>query len=299
MKQFSKKPARRGGRSAPPRPFRKPQAVRKPQAEQGGAPGPVRLNKYLADHGVGSRRRCDEVILNGEVSINGEVITKLGTRVDPANDRVAVNGRALRSAARVIYALNKPAGVVCTNSEMERRPRAIDLVKDPNGARLFCVGRLDLDSEGLIILTNDGEFANRIAHPKFGVTKSYFVRIRGLLTPEALEKIQKGVWLSEGRTQGARVMVRKRLANATVVLVTVREGMNREIRRIFAKLGFMVEHLKRVAIGPVSVRGIGRGRFRKLLRKEVELLLESAAADEAGVEPSDAGVADLHEEDFE
>lgn len=244
--------------------------------------GRVRLNKYLADRGVGSRRGCDEVIQSGSVSVNGEIVTELGVKVDPESDRIEVNGQLLKEAARVTFALNKPRGVVCTSAPQETRPRAIDLVRDARGTRLYCIGRLDMDSEGLILLTNDGEFANRVAHPRYQVTKSYFVKVKGQIDAAALESIRKGVWLAEGRTQGAKVFVRKKLSQATILIITVREGMNREIRRIFAKLGYSVEHLKRVAIGNISVRGLGRGKYRKLDPGEIRGLMESSSASAAG-----------------
>jgi 23S rRNA pseudouridine2605 synthase len=238
----------------------------------------LRLNKVLAERGVGSRRHCDAIISSGAVRVNGRAVTELGTKVDPDADRIEVDGKILSSPRHVVYALNKPAGVVCTSAPEESRPRAIDLVRDQAGSRLFCVGRLDVDSEGLILLTNDGDFANRVAHPRYGVTKSYFVKVRGRLTPADVERLTKGVWLSEGRTRGARVWVKKRLATATVLLITIREGMNREIRRIFAKLGFNVTQLRRVAIGDLSLRGIGLGEYRPLSQSEVRSLLSGSAA---------------------
>lgn len=269
------RPKDRGRR---PRPNAPPRALAPPVAEAAAAPSPglVRLNKVLAERGVGSRRHCDTLIAGGSVRVNGKVVRELGSKVDPEADRIEVDRKTLSSVNRVVYALHKPAGVVCTSAPEEPRPRAVDLVRDPRGARLFCVGRLDLDSEGLILLTNDGDFANRIAHPRYGVTKSYFVKVRGALTTGDLEKIAKGVWLSEGRTSGARVWIRKRLPNATVLLLTIREGMNREIRRVFAKLGYGVAHLKRVAIGPLSLRGLGRGEARRLTPEEIAELMAAS-----------------------
>ncbi|MBI3817195.1 MAG: rRNA pseudouridine synthase [Planctomycetes bacterium] len=255
-----------------------PAAGARPPVAAAEDDGRVRLNKYLADRGVGSRRGCDEVIASGSVTVNGRMITELGSKVDPANDRIEVNGKLLKTAPRVVYALNKPLGVVCTNEPRESRMRAIDLIREAHGVRLFCVGRLDMDSEGLILLTNDGEFTNRITHPRYQVAKSYFVKVKGQMGAEAFEKIRKGVWLSEGRTQGARVFIKKRLSNATVLVITIREGMNREIRRMFAKLGFAVEHLKRVSIGPLTVRGLGRGRYRRLEAVEIKQLLNASEA---------------------
>jgi 23S rRNA pseudouridine2605 synthase len=234
--------------------------------------GAVRLNKLLAERGVGSRRRCDAIVTEGRVRVDGRVVRELGTKVDPSVAVIEVDGRTLPRPPRVVYALNKPPGVVCTSAPEESRPRAIDLVHDPSGARLFPVGRLDADSEGLILLTNDGDLANRIAHPRYGMAKTYFVEVRGRVDAPALEKIRRGVWLAEGRTSGARVFVRKKLANGTVLLVTIREGMTREIRRAFAKVGFSVVRLKRVAVGPISVRGLRTGSYRRLDRDEVDAL---------------------------
>ncbi|MBL8693853.1 MAG: rRNA pseudouridine synthase [Planctomycetes bacterium] len=236
----------------------------------------VRLNKVLAERGVGPRRRCDELISSGGVEVDGIPVTELGTKIDPERARVTVNGVEVKAPPRVVYALHKPKGVVCTSATEERRIRAVDLVRDPAAARLFCVGRLDTDSEGLLLLTNDGDLANRISHPRYQVSKTYFVKVHGRVSDEALRKAGEGVWLAEGRTAGLRVVVRKRLSNATVLLVTVREGMNREIRRVFAKLGFAVQALKRVAIGPVSLRGLHEGRYRRLDPSEVRTLLEAS-----------------------
>ncbi|HKD99883.1 MAG TPA: pseudouridine synthase [Planctomycetota bacterium] len=240
--------------------------------------GFVRLNKLLAERGVGSRRRCDAIVSEGRVRIDGRVVRELGTKVDPVAAVVEVDGRELPRPRRVVYALHKPPGVVCTSAPEETRPRAIDLVRDPGGARLFPVGRLDADSEGLLLLTNDGDLANRIAHPRYGMPKTYFVEVRGRVEPADLEKIRRGVWLAEGRTAGARVAVRKLLAERTVLLVTIREGMTREIRRAFAKVGYGVLRLKRVAIGPISVRGLHPGAYRRLEREEIEALTAPAEA---------------------
>ncbi len=246
------------------------------------APGPelVRLNKLLAERGVGARRKCDEVIASGAVTVDGEVVRELGTRVDPWTARISVNGRPLPTPRRVVYALHKPRGVVCTSAPGEKRTRAVDLVLDPGGARLFCVGRLDADSEGLILLTNDGDFAQRVSHPRYGVSKTYFVKVRGRIDAGALVKASQGVRLSEGKTSGAKVWVRKRLATASVLLVTIREGMNREIRRIFAQVGFPVISLKRVAIGSLSVKGLRLGHYRLLPPGELKALLASGAGAE-------------------
>jgi 23S rRNA pseudouridine2605 synthase len=234
----------------------------------------VRLNKVLADRGIASRRRCDELIARGKVSVDGQPVTELGTKIDPAVQTVEVDGVVLRPepARRRYYLLNKPRGVVCTNEPRELRPRAIDLIRDPEKGRIFTVGRLDEDSEGLILLTNDGEFANRIAHPSHGVTKTYLVKVRGRIDTPALERMRAGVRLAEGRTGGARVRLIKRTSSFSTLAVTLEEGKNREVRRIFARVGFNVIALRRTHIGHLSDRRLKPGQWRPLLRRELEEL---------------------------
>lgn len=256
------------------------------QAPDQGAPagdGLVRLNKLLADHGVASRRRCDELIAGGSVMVDGEIVTELGTRVDPANSTIDVDGRTLetRGLRKRYYVLNKPAGVVCTNEARETRPRAVDLITDPWKGRIYTIGRLDEESRGLILLTNDGEFAHRIMHPRHGVMKTYRVKVAGKIDDEALTQIREGVRLSEGRTSGARIVVESRRHEASVLEVTIQEGMNREIRRAFAKVGYKVVDLERVRIGSLTARGLKTGRWRELLRGEIEELLQNAPAEGA------------------
>ncbi|HVS12169.1 MAG TPA: pseudouridine synthase, partial [Planctomycetota bacterium] len=235
----------------------------------------VRLNKVLADRGIASRRRCDELIARGKVSVDGQPVTELGTKIDPAVQTVEVDGVVLRPepARRRYYLLNKPRGVVCTNEPRELRPRAIDLIRDPEKGRIFTVGRLDEDSEGLILLTNDGEFANRIAHPSHGVTKTYLVKVRGRIDTPALERMRAGVRLAEGRTGGARVRMIKRTSSFSTLAVTLEEGKNREVRRIFAKVGFNVIALRRTHIGHLSDRRLKPRQWRPLLRRDAKFLV--------------------------
>ena len=236
----------------------------------------VRLNKYLAERGVASRRRCDELISGGLVMVDDEVVTELGTRIDPARAKVEVDGVVLRpDAERRYYLLNKPCGVVCTNEVREARPRAIDLIDDPDRGRIYTVGRLDEASEGLILLTSDGEFAQRVSHPRYGVTKTYLVKLRGRVEGDAIERLRKGVHLAEGRTGGARLRVIKRSNQWTQMQVTLSEGRNREIRRIFAAVGYKVQTLKRVAIGDLTDRRLKPGQWRPLLRSEVRELVHA------------------------
>ena len=235
----------------------------------------VRLNKFLADCGVASRRGCDELIAEGKVLVDDVPVTALGTKVDPSTQKVEVDGRVLGqdNAARQYYLLNKPAGVVCTNEKRETRPRAIDLITDKHKGRIYTVGRLDEDSTGLILLTNDGEFAQQIAHPRYGVPKTYRVRVAGRIPDSALQKVREGIHLSEGKTAGARILVKRRTAKSSTLSVTLQEGKNREVRRVFARVGYKVLVLERTDIGPLTTRGLKAGKWRSLSRDEVEALL--------------------------
>ena len=241
--------------------------------------GKVRLNKYLADHGIASRRKCDELIAGGMVLVAGEPVVELGTRIDPTTQTVEASGTILKPEAvlqKRYYLLNKPKGVVCTNESRERKQRAVDLINDKTKGRIYTVGRLDEESEGLILLTNDGDFAHRVMHPSFGIEKSYRVKLRGQLQGEALDQVRAGVQLAEGKTGGARVTVRKRGRDYTHLVVTLHEGMNREIRRVFAKVGYKVVSLERSKIGNLTGRGLRSGWWRRLKPNEVRDLLDGA-----------------------
>lgn len=239
--------------------------------------GLVRLNKYLADHGVDSRRKCDELIKAGKVVVDGAPVSELGTKIDPTSQEVEVDGIRLKpeKLRRRYFLLNKPSGVVCTNERRETRPRAIDMITDPGKGRIYTVGRLDEDSKGLILLTNDGEYANRVMHPRYGVKKTYLVKLRGKIDDEALNKVRNGVHLSDGRTAGARILVQKRTKDYTKLAVTLVEGMNREIRRSFARVGYKVVDLQRIRIGPLVMTGMKRaGRWRELTLMEAWSVLD-------------------------
>lgn len=241
-------------------------------SESGGL---VRLNKYLADNGVASRRKADEMIANGDVMIDGEIVTELGTKVDPSLQRVEVDGVLMRPEGErhQYYLLNKPAGVICTSQTRETRPRAIDLITDRKKGRIYPVGRLDEDTIGLIILTNDGEFAHRIQHPKYGVTKTYRVTVGQRVDDGTVQKLREGVHVAGFKSHFVKVGVQKRSDNQTVLIVTLQEGRNREIRRVFARVGLKVGRLRRIAIGNLGDRGLKVGHWRPMLRKEVKELL--------------------------
>jgi 23S rRNA pseudouridine2605 synthase len=242
----------------------------------------VRLNKYLASHGVASRRGCDVLITEGGVMVDDEIVTDLGVKIDPTVQRIEVDGVVLKADGVRLryYLLNKPSGVVCTNSERELRPRAVDLITDRDKGRLFTVGRLDEETTGLIILTNDGDFANRVMHPRYGVNKTYQVKVQGFVDDEAVQRIRDGVYLSEGITAGARVIVVRRAVSHTKLLVTIQEGKNREVRRVFARFGYKVSDLKRIKIGPLTDRGIKPGSWRPLKRSEIEALLSGPSEED-------------------
>lgn len=235
----------------------------------------VRLNKYLADNGIASRRKADELIATGEVMVDGEIVTTLGAKIDPLKQRVEVDGVVLKpeGARHRYYLLNKPTGVVCTSDPREDRRRAIDMITDRKAGRIFTVGRLDEDSSGLILLTNDGEFANLVAHPRYEVPKLYKVIVRGRVEDDALSKARQGVRLSDSKASFESVSLRKRGARQTTLLVGLKEGRNRQIRRVFARLGHKVTDLARVRIGNLTDRGLKKGQWRPLLREEVEEMI--------------------------
>lgn len=240
--------------------------------------GRVRLNKYLADNGIASRRKADELIADGEVMVDGEIVTEMGLKIDPVKQRVEIDGVVLRPEGQKprYYLLYKPEGVVCTADPREARKRAIDLVVDRNAGRLFTVGRLDEDSSGLILLTNDGEFANLVAHPRYGVPKLYKVVVRGRVEDDSLRELRKGVRLSEGAARFESVGLRKRGEKQSTLLVALKEGKNRQIRRAFAKVGHKVVELARVRIGNLTDRGMRRGDWRPLAIKEVREMIAIA-----------------------
>lgn len=234
-----------------------------------------RLHKVLANAGVASRRRCEEIIAAGQVTVDGKVVTELGTKVDPEKSRIVFAGQPVRPSRGVTILLHKPRRVMTTTHDDRGRKTVMDLLPSIR-ERLYPVGRLDWDSEGLLLLTNDGDLANLLTHPRYGVPRTYHVRIKGDLTPAILEKLQRGVWLSEGKTGPIRVFIDKRFAGGAVLKVTIREGMNREVRRVFAKFGLNVRRLKRTRVGPLGLGGLSSGQSRLLTPKEVEELRKAA-----------------------
>jgi len=234
----------------------------------------VRLQKVLASCGLGSRRGCEELIEQGRVQVDREVVTVLGTRVDPVKQEIRVDGSIVRPAGRLYFVLNKPTGVLSTNKDPQGRARVIDII--PTQERLFTVGRLDRMSEGLILVTNDGELANRLAHPRYGVTKTYRVTVAGSPSGAALKQVRQGVYLDDGLAQVDALRVKRRLARSTEMEMVLSEGRNREIRRVLARIGHKVLKLKRIALGPLRLGKLQPGDYRELTSSEVRRLRQMA-----------------------
>jgi 23S rRNA pseudouridine2605 synthase len=230
----------------------------------------------LAAAGLGSRRSCEELITAGRVEVDRQVVSELGARVDPQAQEIRVDGERLPDPKRVVYMLSKPVGVVTTNYDPTGRPRVVDLV--PGDRRLFAVGRLDRNSEGLILVTNDGDLANLLAHPRYGVEKKYLVQVAGVPSPELLDQLRQGVRLAEGEVHAKRVSIRSQHKQSAVLEMVLDEGKNREIRRMLARLGHKVQQLKRVAVGGLSLGNLLPGQWRQLSWSEIENLRREALA---------------------
>jgi 23S rRNA pseudouridine2605 synthase len=230
-----------------------------------------RLNKFLARAGVGSRRHCDELILRGRVRVAGQTVRELGTKIEPEGIEVCVDGQPLNAERPVHWLVNKPRGVLCTNHDPAGRPLAIDLVPHVH-QRVYTVGRLDEDSEGLLLLTNDGELAHHLMHPRFGVEKTYLAQVAGRPGREDLQKLLQGVWLSDGHVKARHIRRVKSQGESTWLEIVLSEGKNREVRRMLARLNHKVLRLKRTAIGPVTLGRLPSGRSRPLGKDELARL---------------------------
>ncbi|MCE5326960.1 MAG: rRNA pseudouridine synthase [Planctomycetaceae bacterium] len=239
---------------------------------------PQRIQKVLADAGVDSRRAVEEMVIEGRVRVNGKTVAALPHFVEPG-DRIDVDGRAVRWERReekFYFLLNKPKGVVCTQFDPQGRRRAVDLLGDV-GSRVYCVGRLDIESTGLIILTNDGELTNQLTHPRYGVLKTYIAEVDGMVSGEKIDRIKAGAMHIDGKRVGpSRVSVLARDHNTTLLQITLNESRNREIRRMLAQVGHEVKRLKRVAIADITDKGVKIGNFRQLSPAEVQSLRKAA-----------------------
>jgi 23S rRNA pseudouridine2605 synthase len=232
--------------------------------------GKQRLQKFLAAAGVDSRRNCEELILDGDVKVNRKVIDTLPAFVDPEIDIITVNGRRVKHAEKVYFLLNKPKGVICTNSDPQGRKLAIDLIDTKE--RIYCVGRLDIDTTGLLMLTNDSELANRLTHPRYELPKTYEVMLKERISGEAIEKLKKGTWLSEGKTGKSAVKVLKRSQKDSTIEITIRQGLNRQIRRMLAKVDCRVKSLRRTKVGNITLKGIAVGQYKELTKSQISYL---------------------------
>jgi 23S rRNA pseudouridine2605 synthase len=235
-----------------------------------------RLQKVLAAAGIASRRECEELIVSGRVEVDRQTVVKLGTRVDPVNQEIRVDGVALTRPQRLYYIVHKPVGVVTTNYDPSGRARVVDLV--PTDQRVFPVGRLDRTSEGLILVTNDGALANLLTHPRFGIEKTYWALVDGHPDNHTLEKLREGVHIAEGKAKASAVHVKRRNPGTTELIIVLDEGRNRQIRRMLARVGHKVLRLKRIAVGPLVLGDLPAGACRKLGPQDVELLMEAILA---------------------
>jgi len=265
-----------------------------------------RIQKLLANAGVASRRSIEEMVRQGRVAINGKVVTQLPILVDRQRDAITIDGEAVRlrhrQSARLVYLLmNKPRGVYSTNVAQGAQTRAIDLLPPDFPARVYPVGRLDADAKGLLLLTNDGELTNRLTHPRYDVSKTYRAVVDGFVKPSDLQKLQKDVWLADKgghgfKTGRSHIKVARRSRDRSVLEITIREGRNREVRRMLARLGHKVRDLTRIRMGPLTLAGLSPGQFRPLTSREIRELQQAAKpraalrsdADASDTDPSDA-----------
>jgi 23S rRNA pseudouridine2605 synthase len=242
-----------------------------------------RIQKALANAGVASRRSCEQLVLEGRVSVNRRIVTELPVLIDPERDKVEVDGEKIqlaerRGARRVYLLMNKPKGVVTTNVAQGAQTRALDLLPPGLPDRVYPVGRLDSQSKGVLLLTNDGELTHRLTHPKFGVPRTYRATVDGDVGPSVIAQLEKGVWISDapgrkGKKSGrSHAKVVKRGSEKSIIEITMREGVNPEIRKILAKLGHKVRDLTRTRLGPLTLEDLPVGRARLLTSKEVNEL---------------------------
>jgi len=238
-----------------------------------GDDGAIRLQKVLASAGYGSRRHCEEFIQSGRVTVDGETVTELGFRVDPDHQKIQVDGENISLERKVYYVLNKPTGYLCTNADPAGRRRVIDLFPKTK-QRLFTVGRLDENSEGLLLVTNDGEFANCLAHPRYSVPRVYEVQVAGIPNQEAIRAMREGLRFSEGTFRVQRAKRVRVKGKSAVLQLTLTQGRNREIRRMLARIGHKVMKLRRVQFGPIRLGRVGLGEHRALKPAEVKQLKE-------------------------
>jgi 23S rRNA pseudouridine2605 synthase len=229
-----------------------------------------RLQKVLAQAGVASRRKCEEIILDGRVTVNGAVVTELGTKVDPTRDRIEVDGKPIASEEKVYLLLNKPRGVVTTANDPQGRKTVVDLFDIPQ--RIYSVGRLDLDTSGLLIMTNDGELANGLMHPSREINKVYRAWVRGIVHLDKVKQLAAGIELDDGMTAPAKVRILEKGSDETLLEIIIHEGRNRQVRRMCDAIGHPVKSLQRVQYAFLKLARLRYGEYRELTPEEVRRL---------------------------
>ncbi len=232
----------------------------------------IRIQKFLASAGVGSRRHCEEYVESGRITVDGKVVSDLGFTVNPEKQKIRLDGELVRTQPKRYYLLHKPAGFLCTNSDPSGRPRAVDLIRQEK-CRLFTVGRLDENSTGLIIVTNDGDLAHRLAHPSFQIPRQYRVQVVGKPTKETLNQLQKGLYFSDGHFRVRGVKKVKTQGKSTFLELRLTEGQNREIRRLMARVGHKVISLQRIGFASIKLGRLPLGKSRMLKPVELKSLL--------------------------
>lgn len=240
----------------------------------------IRLQKYMAQCGVASRRKCEEMIKSGQVTINGEVVRDMGVKIDPSHDRVFVNGKRISLEENYVYImLNKPRGYITTVKDQYNRPIVMDLVKDIS-ERIYPIGRLDYESEGLLLLTNDGNIAFHLTHPRHQIDKEYVVRVEGCPSSEDIDKLRNGIDIGGFITSPAQVDLIRKNKQTSLIRITIKEGKNRQVRRMFDAIGHPVIYLKRIRIGNIKLGNLELGKWRHLTNKELEALKDLIMSNE-------------------
>ena len=258
-----------------------------------------RLQRVMAAAGIGSRRECETIIEEGRVEVDGEIVVTLGSKVDPNKQTIKVDGSEVKQERLQYFMLNKPPGVLSTSNDPSGRIRVIDLIMTKN--RVYNVGRLDQSSEGLILVTNDGELANRLTHPRYGVEKKYHVQVTGQPDVADLKTLVDGVYLAEGKAKASSAKFIRKGKESSWIEITLTEGRNREIRRLLAKIGHKVRTLKRVSIGPLKIKDLPSGAHRELTYTELNALKKATSGKplrrKKSVGPKKSkGIDEVHEE---
>lgn len=235
----------------------------------------MRLAQYIAKSGIASRRKAETMIIGGLVAVNGETVTKVGTEIEPSQDEVSVNGVVIEPQNRVYLLLNKPKGYLCSVGDHRGRSTVVDLIKEP-GIRVYPVGRLDLDTEGLLIMTNDGTFTNLMIHPRYHIAKTYQAFVKGAINEQGLTRLRQGVRLRDGMTAPARAKVLECQGDYSLVELVLYEGRKRQVKRMLKEIGHPVAALKRTEIGFLTLDGVAVGHYRHLRAEEVARLVAMA-----------------------